>query len=237
MAASPEAGVGRVTDPPSQPPRRERAGPGPTLLLAIATTLSALLWAFPPFRIVPLKSAAVPASDRAYFEAATAALRIWTTDLRPAAARATELKTFARQLGENPAAAKQQHARSAGLGIAYYFVRGSGRVIARERNTVLLALDGAEPATVALRIGPVFGNAVRDGCGLLDVNAFPGLQEFNALAAELNALVEKNVIPTLREKAVVGAQVHFAGCAEAPETVGGTGEPLLTLIPVEAEVR
>ena len=123
------------------------------------------------------------------------------------------------------------------MGTAYYFVRGSGRVIARDRNYLNVALDGAESAVVAIRIGPVFGNAVRDGSGVLDVNSFPGLQEFNALAAELNALVEKQVLPALREKANVGTVVHFAGCAEAPEMVGGPGDPILTVIPVEAGVR
>ena len=77
----------------------------------------------------------------------------------------------------------------------------------------------------------------RDGCGLLDVNSYPGLAEFNALSGELNTLVEKSVLPTLREKASVGAAVHFVGCAEAPESAADADEPLLTIIPVRAEVR
>jgi predicted lipoprotein len=87
---------------------------------------------------------------------------------------------------------------------------------------------------VALRIGPVFGNTVRDGCGLLDVNAFPGLEEFNALSAELNALVERNVLPALKAGANVGATVRFAGCAEAPESAPDAGEPLLLIVPIQA---
>jgi predicted lipoprotein len=69
------------------------------------------------------------------------------------------------------------------------------------------------------------------------VNSFPGLQEFNALSAELNSLVEKNVLPLLREQAVVGATVHFVGCAEAPESAAAASEPLLMIVPVQAEVR
>jgi predicted lipoprotein len=124
-----------------------------------------------------------------------------------------------------------------GMGAAYYFVRGSGKVIARDRNTIRIALDGPNPAIVALRIGPIFGNAVRDGSGLLDVNQVPGLHEFNALAAELNKLVESQVLTGLREGADVGAVVTFAGCAEAPESAAPPDQPLLTIIPVMAEVR
>lgn len=242
MAGSPEVGkVGRVTDPPSDTPRAERAGHRPALFIAVsAAVVVGLLWIFPLFRIVPLRTApgeikGEPSRSGA-FDAAAAALQVWKTDLRAAAQRAPELKTFAAELRKDPTAARKKFANASGLGTAYYFVRGRGKVIARDRNQVNVALDGAESAIVALRIGPVFGNAVRDGCGLLEVNAFPGLQEFNALAAELNTLVEKNVIPTLREKADVGTQIQFAGCAEAPETVGGPNEPLLALIPVEATV-
>jgi hypothetical protein len=70
---------------------------------------------------------------------------------------------------------------------------------------------------------------VYDGCGLLDVNSFPGLSEFNVLAAELNALVEKNVIPALRDQAAVGTEVVFSGCAEAPESLPASGKPLLSI--------
>ena len=109
-------------------------------------------------------------------------------------------------------------------------------MVAREKNILRLAPAGAESEIVVIRLGPVFGNTVRDGCGLLDVNAFPGLQEFNDLSAALNTLVEKNVLPLLREKAVVGATVNFVGCAEAPENAADAGEPLLTIVPVRVEI-
>ena len=95
-----------------------------------------------------------------------------------------------------------------------------------------LDLDGT---TIALRIGPVFGNTVRDGCGLLDLNRSPGLTEFNAVAAELNRLVEQRVQPTLRA-AAVGATVSFTGTAEMPEALPADG-PALLFIPVVAEVK
>lgn len=138
---------------------------------------------------------------------------------------------------KDPAAARTAHARQAGLGGAYYFVKGKGRVVAREGSRLRLALDEAGTLTVELRVGPVFGNTVRDGCGLLDVNAFPGLQEFNALSAELNRLIENQVLPLLREKAQPGVLVEFVACAEAPESVPSEGAPVLTLIPIKAELH
>jgi predicted lipoprotein len=113
-----------------------------------------------------------------------------------------------RILRRDPAGAARDHGRRVGLGgTAYLFARGTGRVVAVERSRLLLDLDGT---TIALRTGPVFGNTVRDGCGLLDLNRSPGLTEFNAVAAELNRLVEQRVQPALRT-APVGATVGFAG--------------------------
>jgi predicted lipoprotein len=214
----------------------ERIAPRFILGLAAAGAVAVGLWFFPPFHVVSLNTGGTAAAGSA-FDAPAAAARVWATDLPAAARRAVELRSFAALLRENTEAARKKYAKAAGLGTAYYFVRGTGEVTARDRNYLRVALDGADSAVVAIRIGPVFGNTVRDGCGLLEVNSFPGLQEFNALAAELNALVEKTVLPALRDKAVVGAKISFAGCAEAPEAAGGPGEPLLMLVPVEAEVR
>lgn len=223
---------------------RTRVRPSPAAvggLIGLAA-LGSLVVAFPPFRVVPLRPAAGPGTPSTgvgptAFDPAAEAGRIWQSDLPAARLHATDLAQLAPALRASPETARTRFAKSAGLGAAYFFVRGSGRVVARDRNLLRVALTGAEPETVAVRIGPVFGNTVRDGCGLLDVNAFPGLQEFNALSAELNALVERTVLPPLRADAVVGATVGFVGCAEAPEGAADAGEPLLTIIPVHAEVR
>ena len=128
------------------------------------------------------------------------------------------------------------YARTVGLGAAYFFVSGEGRVVARERNAVRLAVGtGADAPVVELQTGPVFGNTVRDGTGLLDVNRVSSLQDFNALAAELNQRVEARVLPALRERAQTGTRVSFTGCAEAVESV--PGQPLLTIVPTRVEVR
>lgn len=224
MAGNPETGRSRINT-----------------ALAVLAAGAGLLWIFPLFRIVPIKApgeglAGPPGAGA--FDPAIAAARIWQADFPAAAARAVSLETLVPALRADPAHARATHGRGTGLGLSYYFVRGRGRVIARDHNQVRVELTGAAaPAVIALRIGPVFGNTVRDGCGLLDVNSFPGLAEFNALAAALNALVEKAVIPGLRDRAVVGAEVIFAGCAEAPEALPAPAEPLLVLIPVQAEVR
>ncbi|MBI4621715.1 MAG: DUF2291 family protein [Verrucomicrobia bacterium] len=136
----------------------------------------------------------------------------------------------------DPGAAAKQHAHHVGIGgTAYYFVRGAGRVVSTGKNEIVVAVDGTDGVQIALRTGPLFGNTVRDGTGLLNVNEFPGLAEFNALSAAINRLVETRVLPPLREHAVVGAALEFAGCTEVPDAIGAG--PVLSLVPVSAEFR
>jgi predicted lipoprotein len=202
-------------------------------LAGLAMAGAGLLWFFPLWRIVPLVSPA--RVDAAAFDAAQFAARFWTETLPAAHARAVDAAVLAAALRRDPAEAVRLHARTVGLGTAYYHVRGTGRVTAVERNAVVLALEGADGATLALETGPIFGNTVRDGTALLDVNTFPSLADFNAVSAALNRMVEDRVQPELRRRAVVGARIEFAGCAEVDTPVAG--RPLLTLIPLSAEVR
>jgi predicted lipoprotein len=198
---------------------------------------------FPLFHVTPLRPQPTggpigsTATTAAAFDPTAAAAQIWQDALPSAAQRAVDLKVLLPVVRTDPAAARSKFAPSAGLGAAYFFVRGTGKIVQRERGSLRLAIDGDDTQVVAVRIGPIFGNSVRDGCGLLEVNAFPGLQEFNALSAALNTLVEKRVLPPLQAHGVVGATVTFAGCAEAPESAPEAGEPILTIVPVRAEVR
>ena len=127
---------------------------------------------------------------------------------------------------ENPETAQTKFAKSAGFGTAYFFVRGSGTVVARERNVASRGGRWRAQRGCALRTGAVLRQrrARRDGPARRE--AFPDSQHFNEFAAELNTLVERTSCPLLREKGNVGVTVHFVGCAEVPETAADVGEPL-----------
>ena len=245
MAAKSEFAAGRSLDPPGERPTR-RAVQSPVRLGVIVAVAVAVLWFFPLFHVVPLRpgngvNGATPsemsgAQVAGAFDAAAFAEKFWREKLAAAAKRAPDASMVLTALRRDPAAAAKQHANHVGIGgTAYYFVRGTGRVASSDKSRIVVVIDGADGATVALRVGPLFGNALRDGTGLLNVNEFPGLQEFNEISAELNRLAETQGQTASRERASVGAAVSFAGCAEAPESVGSG--PLLTLVPVYMEFR
>lgn len=229
----------RIESAPTSRPRRPRPGLTARRFASVAVALGAIgvaLYLFPLFRVVPLRPAGnIPGGAAGGFDPRAFAAEFWTTRLQPAAARASDAPVVVAALRRDPATAAREHGHRVGLGATYFFLHGRGRVVQVESNRVVIELAGAAGAQLVLRRGPVFGNAVRDGTGLLNLNAFPGLQEFNALAAELNQLVESRVVPLLRDPGITaGVNLEFAGVAEAPESL--EPGPLLTLVPIHVAI-
>jgi len=146
------------------------------------------------------------------FDAANYAQHFWTDKLLPATAQAPDLAALLAELKANPEAA---FAKSHALGIGnirYFLVRGTGSVTSVVKNSVTMRLvDGT---TVPLATEYVFGNAARDASGLIRNQDFDNTADLNALAEQLNELVRKRVVPSLRAAAQPGSSVEFAGAVE-----------------------
>ena len=200
------------------------------LLIGLVIT-GGVCWLCPPFRIVPL-SRAQQEQMRGAFDAPAFARSFWDQRLLPATARAVPVAELLTGLAQDPAAARQRFGRALGLTSAVcFFVRGSGRIAAIDKEGIGIVLDNVPAGTgVRLSTGLLFGNTVRDATGLLDVNDFPNSQDFNAISAELNHLVENQVLPALRSHAAVGKRIRFAGGVELDE---GPAPKILPVIPVQ----
>lgn len=193
-------------------------------------------WLFPLFHVVPLKTAAAEKAA-ATFNAPQFAEKFWTSRLPAALAQAVPAGVLLPAIQADAAAAKKKFARSVGLSDGYfYFVAGTGRVVAVTDDAVSLAVTaGAAQPEVALQTGLLFGNTIRDGTGLLNVNDYPDSQDFNDLSAALNHLVETRVLPELHAQAKVGAKISFVGCAEVDDEA--TDLHPLRVVPIQAEIQ
>ena len=185
--------------------------------LAIAAGIAVLLYFLPLFRIVPLDQAEHNKSlNAANFEPVMFVEEFWREQLIPSATKAVEVSKLLAQIQQDRQSARATYGRSLGLSDTYfYFLSGTGRVVSVDENSVGLSIeDGTTHARVLLQTGIIFGNAVRDGTGLLDVNDFTNTQDFNAISTEINRRIEQDVLPTLRETATLGATIRFVGCAQ-----------------------
>lgn len=208
---------------------------------AVATSLALVLfagvfWFVPLFHIVPLHQTQAQQSQ-AEFNATNFAAAFWQDKLLPSLDRAADAGVVLSALAADPQKARAQFGRKLGMSSStLFFLRGTGHVVAVKKNSVALALkNGDDTADILLPTGLLFGNAVRDGTGLLDASAFPNSQNFNDLSAELNHVVETTLLPQLREQAKVGATISFAGCAETDDE--DTDVKPLKVIPVAVKIE
>ncbi len=189
----------------------------------------AALWRFPLFHVVPLKDA----EDRrraAAFDASKFADAFWKDRLTPALPEAADAAAVLARLAADADAARQEFGRTVGISRStFFFVRGRGTIVAVEPARIGVALDGGQATQLWLATGPVHGNAVRDATGLIRNQDFSDSQDFNALAAALNAIVEQRVQPELRDGAKVGRVVEFVACGEV---LGGAVRQPLRFTPV-----
>jgi predicted lipoprotein len=170
---------------------------------------------FPLFHIVPLKTA-VAEQVAATFNATQFAGTFWTNQLLAASGKAMKAEVLLPAIQTDPAAAKKNFSHSVGLSEGYfYFVSGSGRVLAVSDDEIsLVVTEGSTNAEVTLQTGLVFGNALRDGTGLLNASEYPNSQDFNDISAALDHIAETQVLPKLHQQAKVGVTLSFIGCAE-----------------------
>lgn len=195
----------------------------------------AVLCIFPPLHFHALDAASSQTPDgKKPLDAPAFVESFWKGQLTKAGSTATDAALLIQAVRKSIPDSQKKYGHSSGLGGAvYFFISGTGKIISAGTNTVSLAITGGDNVEIVLQTGNVFGNAVRDGTGLLSASDYPNSREFNDIASELNLRVEKSVLPLLRQKAMAGKVVKFTGCAEtSPED---TSVLPLQVIPINVE--
>jgi len=202
----------------------------PVLVVLIA--LAVLCVVFPPFHVRSLK-AVRKAQSNAQFDATEFVGQFWRETLSPATEQAVDVTKVLEAMVTGPEKVREQFGRTVGVSSTYYlFVRGAGRVVAADDDSIGLTIQAeGGTADIVVPLGLVFGNAVRDGTGLLHASSYPNAQEFNDISAVLNSIVETNVLPQLQRVAKLGRRVHFVGCVEVDNE--DTDLKPLKLVPIE----
>ena len=199
-----------------------------------AAVLVIFCWAFPPFHIRSLNDIRA-AQIRTQFNATDFVNQFWTEKLLPAAEHATDASKLLQAIAADPNNVGTQFGRTVGVSSSYFlFLRGSGRVTSVDADNIGLSLKSdSNEAQIVVPLGLVFGNAVRDGTGLLDSSSYTNAQEFNDISAALNNIVETKVLPELERMAAVGIRIKFAGCVEVDDEE--TDLKPLKLVPISVK--
>lgn len=207
--------------------------PGFLRWAAALTIVSVFFYFFPLFHVVPLNAAMKHNSSKS-FDAVAYVEDFWIGPLSEAARHAVDIADLCADLQHDPADAAARWGHRLGLGgVTAYLVSGQAYIVAVNDNEIAFSFEKTGPVRFLIELGPVFGNAIRDGTGLLDISDFSNTRDFNEISSEINRRVEEQVLPRLKSQATIGATIRFFGGVEVADT-GGTPS-ILTVIPVGIE--
>jgi len=169
------------------------------------------------------------------FDAKDFANSFWTEQLLPNIDRAVEAPVLLDLLETDPAKAQQDYSKTVGIAsVHYYFLSGQGRVLSINDEGISISVRSPQvKADILVATQYIFGNAVRDATGKIDVSQFSNSLDFNNVAVQLNSLVTAQVIEPFVSTVKPGMLIKFAGAAEVSEDE--TDILPLRLVPVMLE--
>lgn len=140
----------------------------------------------------------------------------WDKKLPPALDKAVALAGLINQLHTSPENAFKTHGKALGIGdLKYFLVKGEARVQQVNENDIVI-VQPSEKENITLRIATeyVFGNAVRDASGLINMNEFDNTADFNEVSAGINKIIREEVLPEFRKTIKKDDSISFTGAIE-----------------------
>ena len=167
------------------------------------------------------------------FDATEYAARFWEDDLPKSTSVAIPVTILLKSLEDNPQEAFKKYGRKLGISKTDYFmVKGTGIIQSVGDDYLSVSIDNNTDVRIATDF--IFGNAVRDGSGQVDINTFLNMTDFNNASVAIDKLVKEKVVSRLRKAAAPGKQLEFAGAVEIREDQ--TNLDSLRIIPVQVAV-
>ncbi|HKJ42437.1 MAG TPA: DUF2291 family protein [Sunxiuqinia sp.] len=167
------------------------------------------------------------------FDASEYANRFWEEGLPKSIANATLVTTLIKSMEDDPQATFEKYGKKLGISKTDYFmVKGTGTIQSLKDDYLLVSINDKTSVRVATDF--IFGNAVRDGSGQVDINTFLNMTDFNNVSVAIDKLVKEKIVSRLKKAAAPGKQLEFAGAVEIEEDQINVDS--LRIIPVQAIV-
>jgi len=157
--------------------------------------------------------------------------------LLPRADSAVDLDVLISILKAQPEEAFKKYSKALAIGnIRYFLVRGEGIIHSKSDDAVIVKLKGnREETNVNIATEFVYGNAIRDASGLMNLNDFANTAEFNSISESINEIVRKEVVPSFVRDAEIGSNVKFAGAIEMNRKYVDVS--LIEILPIDLSIQ
>jgi predicted lipoprotein len=168
------------------------------------------------------------------FDAKNYAEDFWQNKLLPNLDGAIDIDTLLALLDEEPDLAYDQYSDALGIGnIRFFLISGTGHTMEVNEDHVLL--KSSQGSTLKLATDYIFGNAIRDASGQMDINEFVNTMDFNNVSAEINEIVVQSALPEFKTNIKSGDIVIFHGAIELNRTHPTPNQ--LEIIPIRLTIQ
>ncbi|UCG59356.1 MAG: DUF2291 family protein [Phycisphaerales bacterium] len=177
------------------------------------------------------------AQEQKAFDPAEFAKDFWNNRLQRNLDRATDARMLLDALDADVEEANSKYGRRLGLAGSYYhLLAGRGTVVSIGQDGVLLSMRAPESEPEIMIITRnIYGNAIRDASGLINVSDFPNSRDFNNISEQINKIVMNEVLPAFRQEVKEAVTVRFVGAAEIKQDQGQIR--CLPIVPILLEIR
>ena len=170
------------------------------------------------------------------FDAIAHAQKLWSGQLTNKLDSAIAFPDLAAALQQNPEAAFEQHAHAMAIGnYRYSLVRVNGRISQSGADEMIIDVPHAD-SLLHFRLATeyVYGNAIRDASGLLDIRDFSSTADLNTISEEMNRMVRTTVLPPFKQRVKQGDSIEVTGAVEFNKAHVRISD--LELIPVRIKI-
>lgn len=150
------------------------------------------------------------------FDAAAYSKKLWDERLPARLDSAIELNYLIQSIQSNPDDAFSKYSNAMGIGnYRYSLVKLNAEVATVQEDDITLKIAHAD-SSIILKLATeyVYGNAIRDASGLLDIRDFTNTSDLNSISEELNKIVRSTVLPDFKKKVRQGDKVEVTGAVE-----------------------
>jgi predicted lipoprotein len=170
------------------------------------------------------------------FDAVAFSQKLWNEQLPGRVDTAIGLTELIRQIEANPADAFAKHSNAMGIGnYRYSLVKTKGIVSVINEDEIIIQVNHADSLMkIRLATEYVYGNAIRDASGLVDIRDFSNAMDLNNISEEINKMVRTTVLPPFKKQVKQGDKVEVIAAVEINKEHVKLNE--LELIPVAVKI-
>lgn len=150
------------------------------------------------------------------FDAVAYTSKLWKEKMPATIDSAVDIGVLMQAINTNPSQAFDQHTHALAIGnYRYALVKATAVVADVSADEVKLNMtNGDSLISMTLATEFIYGNAIRDASGLIQVKDYPNSSDLNAISEGLNTIVRKQVLPAFKQTVKKGDKLSIVAAIE-----------------------